>query len=341
MPRILIVAPNWIGDTLLAQPLCASLHRRLPGVVLDALAPTWTAPILQRMPEISAVTTTQFRHGELRLKDRWRLGRELKQHGYDQAIVLPNTFKSALIPFFADIALRVGYVGESRYGLLNVVHKLNAKRVPLMAERYAQLAEIPGQPVTLPLQATRLKVDHANLLITVARLGLDRSKPVVAFCPGAEYGPAKRWPARHFAALAKLLAARGMTVWLIGSDKDHPIGEEIAALAGGKVINLCGRTDLTAAIDLLSAAQLVVSNDSGLMHVAGALGRPLIALYGSSSAEHTPPLAGDGPPARLAQIEGLDCRPCFQRECPLGHFRCMNDLSPENVLLEIAAIEGA
>ncbi len=343
MPRILIVAPNWIGDTLLAQPLFASLHRRLPGVILDALAPDWTAPIMQRMPEISAVSRTQFRHGELRLKDRWRLGRELKQQGYDQAIVLPNSFKSALIPFFADIPLRVGYVGESRYGLLNVVHKLDAKRLPLMADRYAQLAEVPGKPVESQLEATRLRVDHANLLITVARLGLDRSRPVVAFCPGAEYGPAKRWPVRHFAALAGHLAARGMTVWLIGSDKDRAIGEEIAALATlaeGRVINLCGHTDLTAAIDLLSAAQLVVSNDSGLMHVAAALGRPLIALYGSSSAEHTPPLTGDGPPARLVQFEGLECRPCFKRECPLGHFRCMNDLTAESVLREIAAIDS-
>ena len=339
MPRILIVAPNWIGDTLLAQPLFASLHRRLPGLVLDALAPTWTAPIMQRMPEISAVTTTQFRHGELRLKDRWRLGRELKQRGYDQAIVLPNTFKSALIPFFADIPLRVGYVGESRYGLLNVLHKLDVLQIPLMSERYAQLAEIPGKPVTLPLERTHLKVDHASLLITVSRLGLDRSKPVAAFCPGAEFGPAKRWPARHFGALARQLAARGMAVWLIGSDKDHPIGEEIASLAKGCAINLCGRTDLAAAIDLLSATQLVVSNDSGLMHVAAALGRPVIALYGSSSAEHTPPLTSDGPPARLVQIKGLACMPCFKRECPLGHFRCMNDLAPERVMLEIEAID--
>ena len=351
--RILVVAPNWIGDALLAQPLFARLHKRLPGVVIDALAPPWTAPVMKRMPEISDVIPSPFRHGELRLKDRWYLGRSLRQR-YDEAIVLPNTFKSALIPFFADIRLRVGFTGESRYGLLNVVHKLKEERLPLMAERYAQLAENPGEEVVRPLEPVRLRVDEANLLITLARLGLTRARPVAVFCPGAEYGPAKRWPERHFAALAQRLAARGRAVWLIGSDKDQAIGEEIVSLSasgpggpGDAAINLCGRTDLASAIDLISAAEVVVSNDSGLMHVAAALGRPLVALYGSSDSRHTPPLAPIyatedlQAKAKIVEISGLECRPCFQRECPLGHFRCMNDITPEQVLQDIAAIDTA
>ena len=347
MPRIrvLVVAPNWIGDALLAQPLFARLHRRLPGVSIDALAPPWTAPVMKRMPEVTEVISANFRHGELRLKDRWYLGRSLRGR-YDEVIVLPNTFKSALIPFFADIALRVGYVGESRYGLLNVLHKLNEAKLPLMAERYAQLAEKPGEEVAQPLEPVRLRVDEANLLITLGRLGLDRSKPVAVFCPGAEYGPAKRWPARHFAALAKRLAERGRAVWLIGSDKDQEVGAEIASLSEGAALNLCGRTDLASAIDLISVAELVVSNDSGLMHVAAALGRPLVALYGSSDSSHTPPLAPIHATkelqakVRIVEIQGLDCRPCFQRVCPLGHFRCMNDITPERVSGEIADIEA-
>ena len=336
MPKILVVAPSWIGDTLLAQPLLARLKKKLPGAVIDALAPGWTAPVLRRMPEINEVIEAPFGHGELGLLARWRLGRSLRSRGYDEAIVLPNTFKSALIPFFAGIPLRAGFVGESRYGLLNLTHKLDAKRRPLMAERYAQLAEKPGVPPARPLPEVRLRVDQANLLVTLNRLGLSRAKPVVAFCPGAEYGPAKRWPARHFAVLARKLAAQGCAVWLFGSEKDSDIGEEIVRSSGGAAANLCGRTDLASAIDLLSLAEVVVSNDSGLMHVAAGVGRPVVALYGSSSPEHTPPLSAS---ARVVRT-GIECSPCFARECPLGHFKCMNELAPERVMEEIAAVEA-
>jgi len=333
VPKILIVAPNWIGDALLAQPLFARLLQKQPGTTVDALAPPWTVPVLRRMPEIADVIDAPFAHGELKLGARWRLGRSLQPRAYDEAIVLPNTFKSALIPFFAGIPLRTGFAGELRYGLLNRVHRLDENALPLMAERYAQLAEEPRSPPSRPLAEVRLRVDQANLAAALERLELSRSKPVVAFCPGAEYGPAKRWPARHFADLAKTLAARGRAVWLFGSGKDREIGEEIVRLASGAAINLCGKTDLASAIDLLSLAEVVVSNDSGLMHVAAAVGRPVVALYGSSSPEHTPPL---GRTFRIVRT-GIDCSPCYARECPLGHFKCMNELAPERVMEESAA----
>jgi heptosyltransferase-2 len=337
VPKILIVAPSWIGDALLAQPLLARLKKKLPGVVIDALAPGWTAPVLKRMPEIGEVIEAPFGHGELKLRARWRLGRVLRGRSYDEAIVLPNTFKSALIPFFAEIPLRAGFVGESRYGLLNLVHKLDEKNLPLMAERYAQLAEKPGVPPARPLPEVGLRIDQANLLVTLSRLGLSRAKPVAAFCPGAEYGPSKRWPVRHFAALARRLGAQGHAVWLFGSEKDRDIGEEIVGLSEGAAVNLCGRTDPAGAIDLLSLAEVVVSNDSGLMHVAAGVGRPVVALYGSSSPEHTPPLSAN---ARVVRT-GIECSPCFARDCPLGHFKCMNELTPERVLREIQAVETA
>jgi len=341
MPRILIVAPSWIGDALLAQPLLRRLHVKLGRVVLDALAPPWCAPLLARMPEINEVIPSPFAHGELKLRERWKLGRELAQRKYDQAIVLPNSFKSALIPFFADIPLRAGYSGEVRRGLLNLVHKLDKKKLPLMAERYAQLAEKPGAELPRPLPAVRLQVDPVNTARTTARLGLERSRPVAVFCPGAEYGPAKRWPARHYAALARELAGRGYAIWLIGSAKDADVGEEIRAQSGDVCANLCGRTELGAAIDLMSCAKLVVSNDSGLMHVAAALAKPLIALYGSSSPAHTPPLTQASQPGlvRIARID-IECSPCFKRECPLGHFRCMNELAPAQVLAAVEALTG-
>jgi heptosyltransferase-2 len=278
MPRIFVVAPSWIGDTLLAQPLFARLHQKLPGLELDALAPVWTAPVLARMPQIDEVIESPFGHGELKLRERWRLGRQIRAVGYDQAIVLPNTFKSALVPWLADIPLRVGFVGESRYGVLNIRHKLDAAALPLMAERYAKLAEPPDAPPVRPLRAVRLEVNEANLVITLSRLGLNRSRSVAVLCPGAEFGPAKRWPTAHFAALAAALAARGLAVWLIGSVKDKPVAEEIAAQSDASVLNLCGRTDLGAAIDLMSLASVVISNDAGLMHGASALERPLVAI---------------------------------------------------------------
>jgi heptosyltransferase-2 len=337
LPRILIVAPNWIGDTLLAQPLLTRLQRKLPGIAIDVIAPSWTAPVLRRMPEVDEVIETPFRHGDLNLSLRWRLGRSLRERRYLQAIVLPNSFKSALIPFFADIPLRAGFTGELRFGLLNIIHKLDRRALPLMAERYAQLAEKPGEAVARPLAKPRLSSDPANLLIAISRHGLDRSRPVIVFCTGAEYGPAKRWPATHFAELARRLGARGARVWMIGSENDRVLGEQIAMDSEGAALNLCGKTDLASAIDLMSLAEVVVSNDTGLMHVAAALERPLIALYGSSSPEHTPPLSDS---ARILRLEGLACSPCYKRECPLGHFRCMNELTPELVMAQISLVRS-
>jgi heptosyltransferase-2 len=332
---ILVVAPNWIGDALLAQPLLALLRARHPGATIDALAPAWTAPVLERMPEVDAVVPTRFQHGELALGERWRLARSLRGR-YDAAWVLPNSAKSALVPFFAGIAKRVGFLGEQRRVLLNVVHRLDEARLPLMADRYAQLAVAPGEPVPHPLPATRLAVDETNRAQAIATLALDAARPAVAFCPGAEYGPAKRWPVEHFAALAGRLSASGRQVWLFGSARDRDVADAIVAAApGARIENLCGRTDLATAIDLMSLAERVVANDSGLMHVAAALGRPLVALYGSSSPAHTPPL---DPRARLVWLQ-LDCSPCYARECPLGHFRCMRTLSPERVEAELDALQ--
>jgi lipopolysaccharide heptosyltransferase II len=333
VPKILIVAPNWIGDALLAQPLFARLLQKYPYARIDALAPGWTAPVLRRMPQIADVIDAPLGHGELKLGERWRLANALRARSYDQAIVLPNTLKSALIPLFAGIPVRTGFVGELRYGLLNRLHKLDGKALPLMAERYAKLAEDPGEAPRRPLLDVRLRVDEANLAAAIARLGLSRAKPVVAFCPGAEYGPAKRWPARYFAGLARTLAARGRAVWLFGSNKDAEIGEEIVKSSEGAAANLCGKTDLASAIDLLSLAEVVVSNDSGLMHVAAAVGRPVVALYGSSSPEHTPPLSRTH---RIVRT-GIECSPCYARECPLGHFKCMIELAPERVIGEVDA----
>jgi heptosyltransferase-2 len=330
MLRALIVAPAWIGDTVMAQPLFMRLHEKTPGLQLDALAPRWVAPTLQRMPEITQIIDNPFAHGELSLGARYTLARELAKGGYQRAYILPNSLKSALIPFLAGIPERIGFTGEARYGLINRRHTLDEAALPQMAERFAQLAEAPGAPLPRPLQNPRLSSSREQQATTLATLGIARPEKIAVFCPGAEYGPAKRWPARHFAALADALHARGYAVWLLGSPKDKAVGDEIIQLASPDAAprNLCGSTSLTQAIDLIAAADFVVCNDSGLMHVAAALDRPLIAVYGSSSPGFTPPLS------KRAQILSLnlDCSPCFKRECPLGHLDCLNKLEPQRVL---------
>ncbi len=327
MKKILIVAPAWIGDAIMAQPLYRHLHKRWPGLTLDVLAPAWTRAVHARMPEVNETLDNPFGHGELGLGKRWMLGRELKRRGYDQAIVLPNSLKSALVPFFAGIPVRTGWIGEMRHGLLNDARKLDRDALPMMVERFAALADDHNQPFVRPVPYPRLVIDPAAREAALHKMGLNVDRPVIALCPGAEYGPAKRWPARHMAALASELLAEGKQVWLFGSGKDNEIADEIAALAPG-VTNLSGQTSLAEAIDLLSRAAAVVTNDSGLMHVAAALERPIAAIYGSSSPRFTPPLTDH---AKIITLN-LECSPCFERVCPLGHMNCLNKLQPEQVL---------
>ncbi len=312
MQRILVVAPNWIGDALMAQPLLARLKQA--GARIEVLAPEWVAPVLRRMAEVDEVVAAPLRHGPLQLGERWRLGRELRKRGYDRAFVLPNTWKSALVPFLAGIPVRAGYLGEARYGLLNVVHR--ADKAP-MAQHYARLAG----PLEGPLPNPRIEVSGEEIGAALRRFGIGGRYAVL--CPGAEYGPAKRWP--YFAQLAGRI---GMPAVILGSAADQPASLGIAGT------NLAGKTTLEEAIALIAGAALVVSNDSGLMHIAAALGRPQVALFGSSSPEHTPPAS---PQARVLWLR-LECSPCFQRECPLGHFKCMKEMDVEMVLSKLKTI---
>jgi heptosyltransferase-2 len=315
VPRILVVAPNWIGDALMAQPLLARLRSRTPGAQIDVLAPAWVAPVARRMAEVEDVIAVPLRHKALQLGSRWRIARELKARRYDEAIVLPNSWKSALLPFFAGIPVRTGYVGEVRYGLLNNIHKNAA---PGMALHYARLSEPSGTQVKEPLPEPRLRVAAQEVEAVRRRFGIHG--PYGVFCPGAEYGPAKRWP--YFRELSARLEGQSV---ILGSASDREAAQGIVGR------NLVGETSLDEAIAVIAGADYVVTNDSGLMHIAAALGRPQVALFGSSSPRHTPPLSSA---ARVLWL-AVECSPCFERECPLGHFRCMRELTVESVLEEI------
>lgn len=330
MAKALIVAPAWVGDMVMAHVLVQALASRDSACEIQMVAPLATAPLARRLPGVAAVHRLSVGHGELSLRRRWRLARRLRGQGFAAAYVLPNSFKAALVPWWAKVPLRVGWRGEGRYGLLNDLRR-NARQYPQTIERFMALALPPGAPLARPYPRPQLRVDAGNRAAALSALGLNCAKPVTALCPGAEYGGSKRWPAAHFAALAQARLAQGGAVWILGSKGDAAIGAEIARQAPGAV-NLAGRTRLIDAIDLLSLAEAVVANDSGLMHVACALGVRVVALYGSSTPEVTPPLS----PRATALSEQLDCQPCFRRECPLGHLNCLRRIAPERVLAALS-----
>lgn len=327
MPKqILIISPSWIGDCVMTQPLYRALKHLHPDCQIDVFAPKWSMAVFERMPEIRDVLENPFGHGALQLGERWRVGRELGKRGYDQVIVLPNSLKSAIVARAMGVKQRTGYVGECRYFLLNDIYQLDKQAVPLMVDRYTDLAgdaglrAVAGKPY--------LQISPESQAQALATHQLNRERKILALCAGAEYGVAKRWLPEHFATTAQYYTEQGWQVWLFGSQKDFDVSEEINRLSGNVCVNLCGKTSLAEAIDLLACADAVVCNDSGLMHLASAVGAKLVAVYGSSSPDHTPPLSDT---AKIATLN-LDCSPCFKRECPLGHMDCLRKLLPERVI---------
>lgn len=338
--RTLVISPNWIGDAIMAQPLLRLLKERDPEQAIDVLAPVSVAPVWRAMEEVDKVMVTPFQHGSLQLLERWRFARKLRVHAYQQAYVLPNTWKFALIPWLAGIKKRIGYRGEMRYGLLNVMHHdvkvrrgSNTPRRP-MVSFYAALAAPPTKHVALPSVFPRpaLRVTPDQITSVLPYLGLAADHPVIVLAPGAEFGPAKRWPGEHFAQLAQavLQAWPKVQIVLLGTKKDHAFCQKIAD-ALPVVHNLAGHTTLTDAMALVAYADVVVSNDSGLLHVASALNRPVIALYGPTAPDHAPPFSD----VKKSLSLRLDCAPCRQRVCPLGHHACMRNLVPDMVWREL------
>jgi len=325
-PALLVVGPSWVGDMVMAQSLFKVLKERAPWRAIDVLAPRWSLPLLERMPEVRAGIEMPLGHGRLALGERWRLGRALRGR-YQQALLLPNSWKSALVPFAARIPRRTGWRGEMRYGLLNDLRRLDKSKLTMTVQRFVALALEPDEPLpAIPPPALEVAPGSAAAALNRHELEKPAGSRLLALCPGAEYGPAKRWPAWKFGELAHEYRQKGWQVWLFGSERDRPVCDNVAARAQG-CVNLAGRTTLAEAVDLLSLADAVVSNDSGLMHVAAALDRPLVAIYGSSDPGFTPPLNRRH---RILSL-GLECSPCFQRECPQGHLRCLEGIEVAQV----------
>lgn len=330
--KILVIGPAWIGDMMMAQTLFKLLKLRNPQVQIDVLASHWTRQLIACMPEVNRVIDMPLGHGALGFAARRSLGKSLIPEAYGQAIVLPNSFKSALVPFFAKIPLRTGWRGEMRYGLLNDLRILNKQEFPLMVQRYAALALPKGVPALSEFPYPQLQVDLSHRPQLLTKFALPLTRPLLIICPGAEYGPAKRWPEHYFAEVADKKIRAGWQVWLMGSTKDNAVTDAIRNLLLDEerqhCYNLAGTTSLGEAIELIACADAVLSNDSGLMHIAAALQKSLAVIFGSTSPEHTPPLF-----ERVSIITNkIECSPCFERECPKVHHKCLRELMPEQVL---------
>lgn len=315
---------------VMAQALFKLLKARSPERPLDVLAPAWSLPVVARMPEIRHGIASETGHGELGFGKRRRIARSLRETGYVHAIVLPRSFKSALIPWMARIPRRTGFLGESRFGMINDVRPFDRDVLDQTVKRFVALGVEAGEALPdIPQPALRVAGERQRQL--GAALRLDTTRPVIAMMPGAEYGPAKCWPLDYYARLAGELDAAGYAVWVLGSDRDAAAGQLIASRS--RAVDLCGRTSLEDVIDVLGLCQQAVSNDSGLMHIAAAVGIHVHGIYGSSSPGFTPPLT----PRRDIHYLGIDCSPCFRRECPLQHLNCLKEIRPAAVLARIEA----
>ncbi|MBC7788014.1 MAG: lipopolysaccharide heptosyltransferase II [Methylophilaceae bacterium] len=336
--KILIIGPSWVGDMVLAHSLFQLLKQQRPNTQIDVAAPAWTLPLLERMPEITEKIALNFKHGQLALLERIRFGNSLKSKGYTQAILLVNSFKSAILPFAAGIPIRTGYLGEMRYGLVNDVRALDKNKLPRTVDRFNALSVSAGSALPNEIANPKLHANTQDAKLALTRLGLPLpSSKVLGLCPGAEYGEAKRWPAAYYAEVALSALDKGWQVWLFGSDKDSSVTKQINQICHEKCIDFGGKTNLSVAIDLMTLCDTVISNDSGLMHVAAALDKKVIAIYGSSDPHHTPPMHPDA----VIEYLGLSCSPCFKRECPLthveAHLACLKNILPSNIIKQINA----
>jgi len=326
----LVIAPNWIGEAVMAQPLLALLRQRDPEMRIDALCVPRTAPVFAAMPEVGHVFHAPEPAGRLaRLTAHLKLGRTLRAHDYRRAYVLADLRGSGLPALIAGIPERIGHAGDAHRLLLNRRHEAPASGALPLIERYARLAFEPGEPLPGKVPAPRLMRRPDRERAVRAQFELAEGGPLILLCPGAEHGPARRWPTRHFATLASLLSDEWpeADVVVLGSAAERATATEIAALSGQPVRNLVGQTGVEEALALVSQAAGVVSGDTGMMHLAAAFGRPQVAIFGATDPRHTPPLS---PRAHVEWLH-LPCSPCLGHDCAFGHADCLAHIAPTAV----------
>jgi lipopolysaccharide heptosyltransferase II len=322
---ILIVPYMWIGDFVRCHSVVTLLRQRFPNRPVDLLATTLCAPLADYMPGVRQSIVADLPRGRLALAQQWALAARFKHESYGMALIMPRTWKAALAPFLAGIPQRVGFAGEVRFALINDV-RFGERKLPRMVDRCAMLALPRGavQPPEWPMP--KLEAPASEIAAWRIRHGLTDDRPIVALAPGA-VGPSKRWPAAAYAALARQLTADGFAVWILGGPDEKSLAAEIAG--GTNARDLTGK-DLRDAILALGAASVAISNDSGLLHVAAALGTPSIGIFGPTSPWHWAPL---NPLAAVIETKSeLPCRPCHKPVCRLVHHRCMRDINPDEVL---------
>ena len=335
--KVLIVGPAWVGDMVMSQALYRALKEINPETHISVLAQGVLKPLLERMPEVDETLQFDLRHGELKLGERKRIGESLKEKNFNKCFILPLSFKSALVPWHAKIHERVGWRGEWRNVLLTDCRKLDKGAYPLMVQRFVSLAypESDLPPAAILYPKILPKASHKD--VAIRGINLEIEGDLLAICPGAQFGGSKQWPAKYYAEVVNMVLRKGWRVWVFGSSNDRSVADSIIGKVDktlrDRCVDLVGKTDLAEATDLLAFASVVLSNDSGLMHIAAALGKKVIGLYGSTSYDFTPPLSDK---AELISTD-IACRPCFKRECPFGHLRCLTEIKPERVLGAIAS----
>lgn len=330
--KILIVGPSWVGDAVMAQSLYKIIKDSNPQSKIDVLSPEWSLGILNRMDELDDLICSPFDHGDLRIKDRIRFGYSLRDRSYDQAIVLTNSLKSSFIPFTANIPKRTGWLGEMRYGFINDIRKVNKNKHKLMVEKFSCLSINPLVDNNYEIPWPSLRVDLINLSKLLKKYSFEQSHESIAICPGAEFGPSKRWPANYYAEVIRHYLSKNWQVFILGSKNDLPVAkvieDQVPSENKALLFNFTGQTSIEDAVDILSTCDLVLTNDSGLMHVAAAVNVKLLALYGPTSPKFTPPLSKK---AKVIQkIEGYE--KTREGELEEGYHYGLSMIKPEEVL---------
>ena len=321
--KLLIIPQNWLGDIVMSQTLLKKIKSNNPKTSIDILVNSSLKNLVERMPEINKVIILDCNHRELGLFKRLRLAKEIKKSSYDRSIVLSRSLKSSLIPYFAKIPIRTGELGELRYLLINDLKEFSKESRRKTASRYISMYSDNNEELSENYYPS-LDSNSENIKNLSEKYDLKKDEKVIIFAPGAAFGPSKMWPVNKFRELGKKLN-NDFKILILGSNNEKSIGNDI--VTNKNMVNLCGKTSIADAVDLMHISKFCVSNDSGLMHLAAATNTKSISIYGSTSPDFTPPLTKN----KDIHYKGMSCSPCFEKKCKYGHYNCLVDIHSDDV----------